>query len=91
MMHSVKADVWAMGITLFAMLNDKFPYHVGSTYHTHKEMADPDHLKTRYVKEYCKHVRRLIEKMLAYKQDERYSSKDVLESKWVKEKGKCCE
>lgn len=87
-----KADVWAMGIVLFGMLNDKFPFHYDKgKEQMYKEMKNPEHVGQRYVKKQCKHVRHLIKKMLELDENDRFSMKDVVKHKWIREKAKCCE
>ena len=86
-----KADVWAMGVVLFGMLNDKFPFHCNSKDQMYKEMKTPNWIEQRYTRRPCKHVRHLIKKMLEVEEKDRFTMKDVLKHKWIKEKAKCCD
>ena len=86
------ADCWAMGVVLFAMINNKFPFHFGKKIGPKgmiKEMLDPNHLINRYVKVFSKHVRNLIERLLDPEEKTRIPMEQVLRHKWIKEKGKC--
>ena len=86
------ADCWAMGVVLFAMLNNKYPFHFGKKIGPKgmlNEMMDPHHLVKRYVKDFSKHVKNLIERLLDPEENTRISMQEVLSHKWIKEKGKC--
>lgn len=86
------ADCWAMGVVLFAMLNNKFPFHFGKQYYPKgmlKEMLDPNHLNSRYTKQFSKHVKDLTQKLLDPEESTRLPMEGVLKHKWIKEKGKC--
>ena len=84
-----KADVWAMGITLFAMTNNKYPFHFAKVKQHLKEIDDPDHLKGRFIKKFSRHYKELLKKMLERNEPERIGIKDVCDHKWIKERGNC--
>ncbi|XP_054154256.1 testis-specific serine/threonine-protein kinase 4-like [Oppia nitens] len=86
------ADCWAMGVVLFAMLNNKFPFHFGKKYGPKgmiKEQEDPNHLINRFIKDFSKHLKELIERLLDPQEKSRMSMRETLGCKWFKEKGKC--
>ena len=85
-----KADVWAMGVVLFAMLNNKFPFHFGKPkIQLAEQKGWPDHLNKRFVKKHSKHCKDLIFKMLNPNQEERYGMREVCKHKWIHEEGNC--
>ena len=86
------ADCWAMGVVLFAMINNKFPFHFGEQYGPKgmlEEQMNPNFVSTRFVKEFSKHIKILIVKLLDPDETTRIPMVEVLRSKWIKEKGKC--
>ena len=83
------ADVWAMGVVLFAMLNNKFPFHFGDARVMLREQKDPNHIRKRYVKEFSKEYKQLQEDMFEVNEKERISCSECLESEWVKKRGQC--
>ena len=84
-----KADVWAMGVVLFALLNNKFPFHFGDPEAMYKEQMNDKHLDTRFVRIFSKHSRDLMLKMLLPDESKRIVINDVLKHKWIQEKGIC--
>ncbi|XP_054167582.1 testis-specific serine/threonine-protein kinase 4-like [Oppia nitens] len=86
-----KADVWAMGVVLFSMINDKLPFHVDNDSKTISEMKDKNYLETRYTIDGCEHLKQLIRSMFEFEETDRCDIKTVLDNKWITEKAKCCE
>ena len=84
-----KADVWAMGVVLFAMLNNKFPFHFGKAKEQLKEINDPNHLAKRYVKKFSKHYKDLQKQLFESEESKRMVMKQISKHKWIREKGKC--
>ena len=82
------ADVWAMGVVLFAMLNNKFPFHFGDTKKMYKEQNDIEYIKTRFIKEFSTDLRDLQLKMWRVNEKERITMEQVLKHEWIKRKGK---
>ena len=86
------ADSWAMGVVLFAMLNNKFPFHFGKQYGPEgmlKEQLDPKFISTRFIKDFSKHVKDLIQRLFDPDEKTRLPMREVLRHKWIREKGKC--
>ncbi|KAI1303051.1 Testis-specific serine/threonine-protein kinase 4 [Halotydeus destructor] len=77
-----RADVWAMGVMLFAMLNNKFPYHFD------KRMLD-EQLNYRYkyrptVEDLLsENVKNLIRRCLEVDPPKRITTVDMLAHKWM--------
>jgi serine/threonine protein kinase len=82
-----KADVWALGVVLFAMLNNKFPFHYLDSKIMLKEQNDPKFIKSRYTKDFPKDLRNLQEIMFDANESTRISLAQVLVHPWVQRKG----
>jgi 5'-AMP-activated protein kinase catalytic alpha subunit len=82
------ADVWAMGVVLFCMLNNKFPFHFGDAKAMFKEQNDPNFIRTRYVKEFPKDLKNLQQRLFDPKEETRITLAQVLDHPWVRRKGK---
>ncbi|KAI2800488.1 hypothetical protein RDWZM_009154 [Blomia tropicalis] len=82
------ADCWAMGVMLFAMLNNKFPFHFDNDKTMLAEQLNPDHLATRYVKKFPADLRDLQEKFFIVEEKNRITMAQVLEHPWILRKGK---
>lgn len=82
------ADVWAMGVMLFCMLNNKFPFHFGDAKRMYKEQTDPNFIKERYVKRFSEDLRDLQEKFFEPEESNRIKIPMVLEHSWILRKGK---
>ena len=82
------ADVWALGVMLFCMLNNKFPYHFGDSKAMLKEMYDPKFIGTRYIKKFPADLRQLQEALFTVNEKDRISMADVMNHGWIVRKGK---
>ena len=82
------ADVWAMGVVLFCMLNNKFPFHFGDSKAKFKEQSDPKFVQTRYTKEFSKDLKDIQQKLFDPKESSRITLAVVLAHPCVKRKGK---
>jgi len=82
------ADVWAMGVVLFAMVNNKFPFHFGDRKAMLKEQTDPNHLINRYTRKLSHDLKNLEERMFDPKENTRITFSDVLRHAWVRNKGR---
>lgn len=83
------ADVWAMGVVLFAMLNNKFPFDFGDVRVMFREQKDTNHIRKRFVKEFSKEYKQLQKDMFEVNEKERISCSECLESEWIKKRGQC--
>ena len=87
------ADCWAMGVVLFAMLNNKFPFHFGPKHGGAtgmlKEQLNPEFLTTRYIQDFSKHVKHLLKRLFEPGEESRLTMTEALRHKWVIEKGNC--
>jgi len=82
------ADVWAMGVVLFCMLNNKFPFHFGDTKQMLTEQYDPNFIQNRYVKQLSKDLKDLQQRLFDPKENSRITLAQVLDHSWVRRKGK---
>ena len=56
-----KADVWAMGVVLYAMLDNRFPFHFQDPKKMYKEQTEyPKFIKSRYLYYNSKSARDLM-------------------------------
>lgn len=85
-----KADVWAMGLVLYAMLCNRFPFHFQDLKKLYKEQTDhPNFIRTRFLSFNSASVRNLLEMMLNPNEKCRPMMAEVLAHRWVVLKGKC--
>ena len=82
------ADSWAMGVTLFCMLNNKFPYHFGDTKRMLSEQTDPNYIKGRYIKKFPPDLRNLQESFFTENEKKRITMAQVMDHPWILRKGK---
>ena len=85
-----KADVWAMGVVLFAMINNKFPFKFNDgPKQMLKQQLNPQHIESRLIKRISKHLKKLFNKLFDTNESNRIGMNDILKDKWVREEGKC--
>jgi len=77
-----------LGVVLFAMLNNKFPFHFGNAKDMINEQLDRNYIKGRYVREFSIEYRSLQQKMFEPKEANRITVSECLEHVWVQKKGK---
>lgn len=76
-----KADTWAMGVTLFALLNNKFPFHYDKrmleeqTTNNYVYRPTVEHLLSKIVKD-------LVRKLLEVNQERRLDSSQLVRHAW---------
>ena len=86
--NAFSADSWAMGVTLFCMLNNKFPYHFGDTKRMLNEQTDPNYIKGRYIKKFPSDLRNLQESFFIENEKKRITMAQVMDHPWIVRKGK---
>ncbi|KAH7637751.1 testis-specific serine/threonine-protein kinase 4 [Dermatophagoides farinae] len=86
--NAFAADVWAMGVTLFCMLNNKFPFHFGDSKKMLIEQTDRDFIKTRYVKRFPSDLRNFQEKFFVVDETIRWQISEVFQHPWILRKGR---
>lgn len=83
-----KADVWAMGVMLFCMLNNKFPYHFGDAKKMYKEQTDPNFIKGRFSKKLSEDLKDLQMNLFDPEEKTRPTMAQVLEHSWIVRKAR---
>ena len=87
-----KADVFSMGVSLYTMLNNRFPFHFKDATEHYKEMVTfPAYIRSRFVETTPKECRPLLESMLDPDDKIRITSKDILNNDWLKNTARLCE
>ncbi|KAF7495003.1 Testis-specific serine/threonine-protein kinase 4 [Sarcoptes scabiei] len=85
-----KADVWAMGVVLYAMLHNRFPFHFKDPKKMcHEQLDYPKFIKSRFSSEISKQSQDLMIQMFNPNDSIRISMAQVLQHEWVVKKGKC--
>jgi len=81
-----KADVWAMGVVLYALLCGRFPFHYGDPKTFRTEQLDyPNYIRTRYNVDLSGPARALIEQLFQPNEQKRLTMKEVLQHEWLVE------
>lgn len=79
-----KSDVYSMGIVLFTMLHNRFPFHLQSAQELLAEVLDyPDFIRSRFKSDLAPEGRQLIESMIHPIESKRCTLRDVLNNKWL--------
>lgn len=86
--NAYTADVWAMGVMMFCMLNNKFPFHFGDSRKMYQEQTDPNFIKSRYIKKFPSDLRNLQESFFILEEAKRPTISQTLEHPWILRKGK---
>lgn len=82
--NGFKADVWAMGVSLYIMLHRRFPYHFRDREQMLAEAADyPAYIHSRYRKDLGEEAVALLDGMLAPEEGGRWSIKQVVGCGWL--------
>lgn len=82
------ADSWAMGVMLFAMLNNKYPFHWDNEKEHLIEQCDPRFISTRFIKQFAPDLIDLIEKFFIIDETKRITMAQTLVHPWIVRKGK---
>ena len=81
------ADAWAMGVVLFCMLNNKFPFHFGDAKKMLKEQMDKKFIENRFCKQFPDDLKDLQFKLFEPNEAKRLTIAVMLEHAWIKRKG----
>ena len=82
------ADMWAMGVVLFSMLNNKFPFHFGDAKRMLKEQTDREYIKSRLTKDFPSDLKDCQFKLWEVHEKSRINVSELLQHEWIKRKGK---
>ena len=77
-------DVWASGVMLFAMLNNRYPFHAGKPRQMLAEQKTKDFLHTRFIKRFSGDLQNLITLHFIYDESKRITMADVLKNSWIR-------
>ena len=83
-----KADVWASGVVLYAMLHNRFPFHFKDTSELLNEQTDIAYKTDRLARNLSKELKALILHLFEPEEAKRPSFQEVLKDKWVLSRGK---
>lgn len=79
-----KADVWAMGVSLFILFENRFPFHYKDKETMLNEMKSyPGFIRSRFTSNTPSEGRRLVEIMLNPNERERARIYDIQRNKWL--------
>lgn len=82
--NAFKSDVWAMGVVLFIMMNNKFPFHFKNRKLMIKEMHDyPNFIRSRCFSNAPKQYMELQEGTLNPNEKERITIRDITRNEWL--------
>lgn len=85
----LKSDVWSMGVILYILLHNRFPFHYDDTKEMLLEMLNhPDYIRSRFSSEMPREGRQLFEAMLNPFEKKRCSLKYVIANQWLKQLSK---
>lgn len=88
MYNPFASDCWAMGVMLFAMLNNKYPFHWEDEKVQLEEQLRPNFIVTRLVKRFPPDLIDLMKQFLIVDESKRITMAKVLEHPWILRKGK---
>ncbi|XP_054153445.1 testis-specific serine/threonine-protein kinase 2-like [Oppia nitens] len=86
--NAFAADVWALGVVLFCMLNNKFPFHFNDSKRQIKEQTDRSFIDSRFIKDFGKDLKDLHYKCWTENEKNRITIQDLLKHPWIVRKGK---
>lgn len=86
--NAFKADIWSMGVTLFIMLHNRFPFQYKDRKEMIRQVKDyPKFLRSRYVRQDLpSSAGRLLEVMLNPDEERRATVQDILRSSYLRSK-----
>lgn len=83
-----KADVWAMAVVLYAMLNNRFPFHFQDVKKMYREQTNyPGYIQSRFLSSISKQGCDLLMAMFNPNETKRLSMDEVLKHPWVVQQG----
>ena len=85
--NAYAADCWALGVMLFAMLNDRYPFHHQQSKVHYHEMTEPGFLRTRYTKSFPADLLDLQTGLLTVDERLRMNIAQVMVHPWIKRGG----
>lgn len=77
------ADNFAMGVMLFVMMNNKHPFSSSKMPQVRAQMNDPNHLSTRYIKDFPADYKELQEGFFVVDEENRMTVAQALQSAWL--------
>ncbi|XP_054160102.1 testis-specific serine/threonine-protein kinase 4-like [Oppia nitens] len=86
--NAFAADVWAMGVVLFCMLQNKFPFHWNDKKKFIKEQKDKKYIEERLGTKLSQDCRDLHIQCWTEDEGKRITSQDLLNHPWITRKGK---
>lgn len=83
-----KADTWALGVSLYCLLNSRFPYVFGNTKQMLDQQRNPKYLTSRWVKRFSSEACDIMVKLLEPEEEKRLGMDDVMAHDWLKKRTK---
>ena len=77
-----------MGVMMFCLLNNKFPFHYDSDKQLYNEHMTPNFIKSRYIKKFPDDLCDLQEKFFVINEAARINMTQVLQHPWILRRGK---
>ncbi|KAF7490002.1 Testis-specific serine/threonine-protein kinase 2 [Sarcoptes scabiei] len=79
-----KADTWALGVVLYAMTHNRFPFHYKDTKLMIKEQSDQRFIEERIKGSHSNELKDLIMRLFDTDENSRFSTEQILEHAWIK-------
>jgi serine/threonine protein kinase len=74
------ADIWALGVLLYALLNGRFPFKGRTDEELYNRINECDYAIYKHM---SRSVRHLLERMMDVDPDTRITAEEILEHKWI--------
>ena len=85
------ADIWALGVTIFAMTNGKFLYRDWTAEKMLPQQTNPEYLISSYSTQISRQMHNLLKRMLEPDEMKRFTIDKVLDHTWILRKGRFSE